>query len=81
MSEFDTIRPNTLYVSFVTHKGLGYAAQATGIKRDELAETILAEWIKTNHPNIVEHMRKRYDEDREFIKALKQGRKDEDDLP
>lgn len=81
MSEFDTTRPNTLYVSYVTHKGLGYAAQATGIKRDELAETILAEWIKANHPNIVEHMKKRYQEDKEFIAGLKQGRKDEDDLP
>lgn len=63
-------RPNSVYVSWQTHAGLGYFAKATGEVRDAIAERILADWLQANHADIVEHMKQRHESDREFIGKL-----------
>ena len=71
MDTIETIRPNTIYVSWPTHKALDYLAKAQAVGRDEIAEKILADWIKDNYPKIVEHVKKRFDEDKAFVKTMR----------
>ena len=72
MSDFvETIRPSTIYISWQSFKALDYLSKAQGVPRDQIAEQILADWIKDNHPKIVEHMKKRFEEDKDFIKTMK----------
>lgn len=73
MSEVQYIRDNAVYVSWQTRKGLHYVTLALGEDQitDALAEKILSEWLKTNHPNVVEHMRRQHEADQEFKKSLK----------
>lgn len=66
----DLTRPNTLYVTWQTHKSLQYIAGAMGIPADELAETILAEHIKAKYPHIVAHIKTRWDQDKAFKEQL-----------
>lgn len=66
----DTTRPNTLYVSVTTHKGLGYVARGMEICPDDLAEQILDNWLRGHHPDVMLHMEKRWDDDKKFRKTL-----------
>ena len=70
MDTIETIRPSTIYISWQSFKALDYLSKAQGVPRDQIAEQILADWIKDNHPKIVEHMKKRFEEDKKFIKLM-----------
>lgn len=68
MSDAKPIRSDSIYVSWQTRKGLGYVPRHTDEGIDALAEQILADWLKANHPKIVEHLKTRHATDQEFKK-------------
>lgn len=63
-------RSDAIYVSWQSRSGLGYVAKAIGTVSDELADTIIADWLKANHPDVVEHMKARHQSDDDFRTAL-----------
>ena len=65
-----TTRDSSVYVSWQTRKGLGYVPKEDDETIDSLAEKILADWLKANHPNIVEHMKSQYEADKAFRELL-----------
>ena len=69
--QIQVIRPNTLYVSWQTYQALGYVAGAmVDTKRDGLADKILADWLREQQPEVIGHLKMRYQADSEFKKAL-----------
>lgn len=70
MNSTNQYRTDCLYVEYVTKAGLGYIAKAMKITSDQLADTILADWLKANHPDVVEHMKTRHEADDAFRLAL-----------
>lgn len=64
------VRSDAVYLSWQSRTGLNYIARAQGITTDELADTILADWLKANHLEVVEHMKARTESDNEFRKTL-----------
>lgn len=65
------IRDSAVYVSWITRKGLNYVPREPGITTDELAETILADWLKEKWPQIVNHMKAQSEADKAFKESLR----------
>ncbi len=69
--QIETIRPNTIYITWQTKKSLDYIAKCrTDQTRDELAESILASWIHERFPEVVEHLKESRNRDKEFQEKL-----------
>lgn len=66
----DLIRPRQTYLSYPTYKSMQFIAFAKGVPVDDVAEEVLASWIKTNHPDIVAHIKERWDRDKAFKDGL-----------
>lgn len=68
--QIETIRPNTVYISWQTHACLGILAKALYKSRDDIAEEVLAAWLKAEHPSIGEHAKQRHEADKKFVADL-----------
>jgi len=77
MTDFG-IRGDCVYISWQTRKMLGYAVltmpdEVEAVRTiDGLTEKVMADWLKANHPKIVEHVKKQVETDAEFRKQLVQ---------
>lgn len=71
MSEQPTAyRTDSVYVSYTSRAGISYIAKAMKITPDQLADNILADWLKANHHDVVEHMKTRHEADDAFRLTL-----------
>ena len=70
MSELTYTRPRQVYLSYVTHKGLELVAQAKGGPVDELADSIIRDWLTKHHPEVLTYLDERWKEEKAFRKQL-----------
>jgi hypothetical protein len=68
-------RPNSIYVSYEVRKALWLIAKSGDAKgqkltADEIADRILSNNIKENHPQILEHLRDIQKMEKELLKTL-----------
>lgn len=66
------IRDDSIYVSHVSRMGLRYVADAIELegRADTLADQIIANWLKANHPKVIEHIKARWEADKLFKDGL-----------
>lgn len=62
-------RSDSIYVSWQTRKCLSYVPRDADENIDGLADKILSDWVKANHPKVVEHVKSQYETDQTFKKA------------
>lgn len=72
MTEPTPIRTDCLYISYTNRAGLKYIADAMEIegRADALADEIISSWLKVNHPQVVEHLKQRWEDDKAFKESL-----------
>lgn len=66
------IRDDSIYITWQSRAGLKYVADAIELegRADALADQIIADWLKATHPKVVEHLKSRYQSDKEFKEKL-----------
>lgn len=71
MSNDKTIRDSGLYVSYQTRKGIFMVARAMDIPADALGNSILDDWLKQHHPEVIQIIQKQDEEMDTFNRQLK----------
>lgn len=66
------IRDSQICVSHTVRSALNYVSQAQGENNpDALAQSVLADWLATNHPDVMAHIKTKQDMDKAFKAELK----------
>ncbi len=74
MDQPSPIRSDAIYISYGCRAALRLAALKSPEETpnsDALAESVLMEWLKKTHPEIMEHLRERDESDKRFRDGLK----------
>lgn len=66
------IRDESIYISYASRVGLRYVAEAMELegRSDALADQIIIDWLRTNHPTVVDHMNDRQQAEKDFKQVL-----------
>ena len=71
MTTTNQIRSDAIFLTKPTHKALRLVAKAKELPcSDELAQTIISEWLAVNHPEVCRHVADQYQAQADFAKAL-----------
>ncbi len=61
------IRAGSIYIEYITRKALYYVPRGNDNNSvDDLANRILAQWLKDNHPKIIDHLKAQAEADNKF---------------
>lgn len=67
-------RPEGIYVSYLVRQGLRLVAIKTNRTQgssDEIADTVLTEWLASTHPDIHKHLTDRDNADKLFRESIR----------
>lgn len=59
-------RSDAIYVEWQTRKAFYYIPREDGESVDALVNKVLADWLKQNHPRVVEHLKSQQSSDKLF---------------
>lgn len=62
----DGIRSDAIYVEYITRRAFYYLPNPDGEPVDKLINKVLADWLKENHPKVVEFLKQQSELDKNF---------------
>lgn len=69
MSDPLAVRSNEIYVEWITKKAFTYLLHDSDETVDSLINKVLSDWLKANHPKVLEHLKAQWEKDVDFKKA------------